>query len=888
MFGCIKGTYIINPNVESRFLVGKKAWQACEIRQVSVIPVAIMFLLIKAGGIIVWKRVWQFGLQGISGGQKAAVESGGTVEKFRGRWTSLKDRWEGILDRTPVVLLVMALLLGRAQILGEITPFALALYAVVLRLKKGTSNKVMLALLIGSATVHSLGHVLYLAVMLGLYRAVHTLLSRRKAVSLNLVPFIVFLVDAGTKIGFSMASDDITRFGLLMGLIEGFLSMVLTLIFIQSIPIFTFQRGVKELKNEEIFCLVILMASVLTGLAGIHVAGLSFENIFSRYLIMLFAFIGGAGVGASVAVVTGIILAMANLAAVSQIGMLAFSGMLGGLLKDAKKIGVSIGFLLGTGILAVYVQELPQVMTALKETLGAAVLLLLTPKRFVDQVSRYVPGTHQHFLSQQDYTRRVRELMAGRMREVSNVFDELSRSFSQLAAIRQPNSDEPLIKTVDVVAKQICSSCAKKEQCWDKDFYQTYHAFGEAVEILDTEGVLKKENAPKDFKKRCVRYEQVIPVLAQGADIIRRDMQWQVRLQESRDLVAAQLKGVSGIMADLGTEIQKENHTSADNEEHIVAALEQLGLSIRRVDIISLEEGKVEIEVTQASAMDMNECEKLIGPLLSEIIGENITVAAKQTNGEGALTAVFRSAKVFHVETAVTSAAKDGKILSGDSYTALDVGNGKFAVAVSDGMGNGERAMQESSSAIRLLQQLLKAGFDEQLAIKTVNSVLLLRSKDEMFTTMDLALIDQFSAKTEFLKVGSVTSFIKRANKVIPIHGENVPIGILQDIDVQTVVADLQEGDLLILMSDGIYDSPKHVYDKDQWFSQQIERIESSDPQSIADMLVEMAVRMNHGKILDDSTVLVAKIEKFYPEWATIRMPGLKRIKRKIPAPAAP
>lgn len=836
-----------------------------------------------------WKRLWGAVLVGATVGQEGAKEINSTASRFG--WTSfsnIRSWWDQTVSKSSGVLIIMAFFLGRAEILGEISPFVLSLYAVMLRVKKGVSTRVMIALLAGAATIHSLGHVFYLAVMLLVYRGVHTLLSRKKAIGLNMIPFVVFLADAGSKISFSMAVGDMSRYSLMMALIEGFLAMVLTMIFILSVPIFTFQRGVKELRNEEIFCLVILMASVLTGLSGIQIGSLSFENIFSRYLIMLFAYIGGAGVGASVGVVTGIILSMANLSAVPQIGMLAFSGMLGGLLKDAKKIGVGIGFLLGTAILTVYVQELPQMLTALEETLAAILLLLATPKALTEQVSRYVPGTHQHYLSQQDYARRIRELMAGRIREVSNVFQELARSFSQLAAIGQQSHDEALNTTIDVVSKQVCSACFKREQCWDKDFYQTYHAFRDTIEILDSEGAVLKDNLPPELQKRCVRTDQVVPILHQAVEVIKRDMQWQSRLQESRDLVAGQLQGVSGIMGELSGELQKENHLSADHEEHIIASLEQLGLSIRSVDIISLDEGKVEIEVTQTAAADLNECEKLIAPLLTEIVGENITVAEKHSLEEGYLTASFRSAKAYHVQTAVTSAAKDGKILSGDSFTTLDVGNGKFAVAVSDGMGNGERAMQESSAAIRLLQQLLKAGFDEQLAIKTVNSVLLLRSKDEIFTTLDLALIDQFDARTEFLKIGSVPSFIKRGREVISIQGENVPIGILQDIDIQTVVADLKEGDLLILMSDGIYDSPKHVFDKEDWLKKQIARFDSTDPQEIADMLVELAVRINHGKIIDDMTVLVAKIEKYRPEWATIKLPGMKRIKQNKEATMNP
>ncbi|MGZ6525393.1 MAG: stage II sporulation protein E, partial [Tumebacillaceae bacterium] len=507
---------------------------------------------------------------------------------------------------------------------------------------------------------------------------------------------------------------------------------------------------------------------------------------------------------------------------------------------------------------------------------------LCTPKSFIDQVSRYVPGTHQHSLSQQDYARRIRELMAMRIREVSSVFQELSHTFSQISSTAVKPQDEAMNKTFEMTAKNVCKSCFKNEQCWEKNFYNTYRALVDTVTLIEIEGSVKPSELPHELRKFCVKTSDVSESLHRAVEISKRDMQWQFQLAESRNMVAGQLSGISTIMADLEKEIRKENHTSADHEEHIVAALEHLGLSIRSVDIISLDEGKVEIEVTSTGATSADEGEKLIAPLLSEIVGENIVVSRKrQWDDESGVTMTLSSAKLYHIETGIASAAKDGRMHCGDSFTALDVGNGKFAVAVSDGMGNGERAMQESSAAIRLLQQLLKAGFDEQLAIKTVNSVLLLRSKDEIFTTMDLALIDMFTAKTEFLKIGSAPSFIKRGNQVLSISGENLPIGILQDIDIQTVEEELCEGDLLILMSDGIFDAPKHTDDKEGWLKKRIEDFRSEDPQEMADMLVELAVRINHGKIIDDMTVLVAKVAKYKPEWATIRLPGMQTLKQR-------
>ena len=76
------------------------------------------------------------------------------------------------------------------------------------------------------------------------------------------------------------------------------------------------------------------------------------------------------------------------------------------------------------------------------------------------------------------------------------------------------------------------------------------------------------------------------------------------------------------------------------------------------------------------------------------------------------------------------------------------------------------------------------------------------------------------------MKIGSTPSFIKRGNEVIPISANNLPVGILQDIDVDLVRVQLQPGDTLIMMTDGIYDAPGHAVNKEMWMKRIIQEIE--------------------------------------------------------------
>src|SRR5699024_11991180 len=98
-------------------------------------------------------------------------------------------------------------------------------------------------------------------------------------------------------------------------------------------------------------------------------------------------------------------------------------------------------------------------------------------------------------------------------------------------------------------------------------------------------------------------------------------------------------------------------------------------------------------------------------------------------------------------------------------------------VAISDGMGNGLRAREESSETLRLLKQLLQTGISEQVAIESINSILALRTTDEIFATLDLAIVNLQNAVLRFLKIGSFPSGIKRGEEVFQIEASNLPIG---------------------------------------------------------------------------------------------------------------
>lgn len=782
-----------------------------------------------------------------------------------------------------ILLTFMGFLLGRAMILDELSPFAAAYFAVIAFMRRDYLLPVGIAVIAGSIFASSSSALMIPAELILFYFMLRGMESYERA-ELSYAPMMVFVSTFVVNLFALLISPSMTWYDVMMMSLDAVLGFVLTLVFIQAIPVFTLRKKNYVLKNEEILCLIILLASVMTGAVGWVIQGMSVEHVLSRYLILLFALVGGAPLGASVGVVTGLILSLADISAFAQMSLLAFAGMLAGMLREGKKGGVSLGMLLGATILSIYFNKPSEVMLSTWETCIAIGLFLITPKSVTRAIGKYVPGTQDHTKSQHEYAKRVRDLTADRVTQFSQVFRQLSQSFGQTTGTMQPpgRQTEEMNHFMDAVAEGACSSCFKRNHCWDAKFYQTYKYMTDMMTTIEENPGVETKDLPPSWDKICGKKEEVLGVLKQQYHLYQHDMQWKRQIFDSRHLVAEQLSGVSQVMEDLAREIKRESQTMHIQEEQIREALQHLGLSIQGIDIISLDSGHVEIEIIHAYTRGYDECRKIIAPLLSDIIGEHIAVVEETMTHprDGLATVRFGSAKTFEITTGVAAAAKGGDLLSGDSFSTVELGNGTFAVALSDGMGNGERARMESSSALNILEQLLQSGMDEKLAIKSVNSILMLRSPDEIYATVDMALIDQYSAQTIFMKIGSTPSFIKRGNEVIPVTASNLPIGIIQDIEVDLVSVQLQAGDVLIMMTDGIYDAPGYAVNKELWMKRIIQEVDSSDPQEIADCLLEKVIRYQQNQIHDDMTVVVGRVDHFHPEWANVHVPGFARMER--------
>ncbi|MFS0615521.1 stage II sporulation protein E [Lederbergia ruris] len=806
---------------------------------------------------------------------------GGTRLEISHGFKKVTQKLVNLILQKGVALFLVALLLGRALILSQLTPFILPFFAVVYLLKKDKAPIVLFGLLAGSLTL-GIGNTIHTFGLCFIYLISLKLLSLFVQPSVKILPYGVLVISFLVKCGwlFFQNGQTISQFDAFMAGIEASLSFVLVFIFMQSIPFLTSKKRKKSLKTEEVVSLIILLASIMTGTIGWTVYDLSVEHILSRYLVILFAFTAGATVGSTVGVVTGLIFSLASVSSLLQMSLLAFAGLLGGLLKEGKQIGTAFGLMVATLLMGLYGEGNSSLLDTVYESSIAIFLLLITPKSWSENIARYIPGTTEYTQDQQRYARKIRDITVKRVEQFSSVFQALSNSFSQT---EKGNESEKIEQEFDYflsdVTEKTCQMCYKKAQCWGtENFDTTYDLMKNIMHEMDENTGTIPNSLNQQLERHCNRSQKVKNAIHQGLNIYQANQQLKLQVKESRKLVAEQLLGVSEVMGDFAKEIQREQANHQKQEEIILDALQDFGIEIEEVEIYSLVPGNIDIDITLPGQNVLGECEKIIAPLLSDILNETIIVQKEEQGSFDFLYATFRSAKAFVVETGVAHAAKGGGFLSGDSYSMIELGPGKFAAAISDGMGNGERAHHESSETLKLLQKILKSGIEEKVAIKSVNSILSLRSTDEIFSTLDLAVIDLQDAQTKFLKIGSTPSFIKRGNKVLKIEAANLPIGMIQEFDVDVVTEQLKAGDLLIMMSDGIFEGPKNVENYEIWMKRKLREIETDDPQAISDLIMEEVIRTCSGTISDDMTIMALKIKHNTPKWAAIpvRSRGMK------------
>lgn len=189
----------------------------------------------------------------------------------------------------------------------------------------------------------------------------------------------------------------------------------------------------------------------------------------------------------------------------------------------------------------------------------------------------------------------------------------------------------------------------------------------------------------------------------------------------------------------------------------------------------------------------------------------------------------------------------------------VDLPGGKQVVALSDGMGSGEKACRESTLVVELLEELLEAGFPEKTAIQMINTTLVMGREEIHYSTVDMSVFDLYTGRCELIKAGASSTFIRQNGKVEHLSSTSLPIGVLHQIEIDSVERRLYDGDFVIMVTDGVMDALP-VGEQDILLETIIQGTLLVNPKEMAHHILEQVMNWTGKPPEDDMTVLVTGI----------------------------
>lgn len=633
-----------------------------------------------------------------------------------------------------------------------------------------------------------------------------------------------------------------------------FINLIVDLMLVIAMyPVFTLAMGMitninKKIvfSKEEIISCAVLVTCSLVPFAKFSIYGFNIINVVLISMIVVVGWKNDWSIGTLTGVIVGLVYSIITKQSSLIITSFVFSGLIAGVLSRFNKFVVILAFVVGNFALSALYLKDATMFTRLAEVLIASGIIVALPKKVILKLETI-------FDTKNALGRGYENLLAAA--DTKDRLNAMSEVLDNLAHITTVVTDETLEETQDVIKKYLldykaneCISCTNRASCMTEEIDVVARHLADR---LENGKKITKEMLPID----CDLKEELITNIESIYSNIKLMRIVKQKEDESNKKLAEEYKTISSLIKNLAKgELAK---VDTKEQKQIREELKYMGYVVYEDNFVKNNED-VSYEFITDILIDINKAKKEIQKIVSDIVGVKMSIklVLNSSKTERSRIKLVPSSK-YVVKAVVKQVRKADSNISGDSYIVTELKDNSKVIAISDGMGSGEKSHEVSTAVISMIEKMNATGLDKRQVIDIVNKLIKLKENGEISATLDMCAINEKTNNLEFVKLGAAPSYIIRNKEVIEVKQNTMPIGLVENVDYSTIENEINKGDYIVLISDGaMSDINKHT------LQQVVEKLDmdNTNEKTLMDSLMKIVVGNQNKIILDDVTVVVCKI----------------------------
>jgi len=469
--------------------------------------------------------------------------------------------------------------------------------------------------------------------------------------------------------------------------------------------------------------------------------------------------------------------------------------------------------------------------------------------------SRTVPSVNHQ--SEAAEMMEIRQKSASvKLKTLSETFEAMSGVFYNLSdRLRRPGISE-LRQICETSCEGHCARCNMNPVCWERESAETTDALNRMTKSLYSSGRVSAEVIPDYLISRCYNMDKIIDDINVS---YARTLETAVK-SDKTEVFAVDYEAIAKLLRDASDIVSGDMLPDGDLSRKLKRSLQYLDFYASDVTVYGQRSKLIKANGLDLSRVRMGAED--IRKAVENICGSKMTHPEFAIDGEN-VSMTVRTARTLGTDYTKCTAAQNppiestGAAVNGDIINIFEGTNDKFYTLISDGMGSGREAALTSQVCAVFLERMLTSGVSVPLALQMLNNFV--RTKGiECSATIDLMELDMITGEACFIKSGAAPSFIKRGGNLFKLHSKTVPIGIIRALDAEQIKFDIEEGDVIVMLSDGVVQS----FEECGWLLEMLSSEERWDSLEVmAERIMLTAAEHANGRS-DDMTVGIINVRR--------------------------